>query len=256
MPPQKRSPITDPLLHNPGQTLDKQIQQKWDNIFTYLMFCVSGVVIVVSDWETWLTQKIHHPLPATILAAAIMAFCIYKMVRTRREISRLTMARDGEMAIGQFLDGLRRADTQVFHDIPAEGFNLDHVLISPQGVYVIETKTYSKPLKGKAVIRVQDDQVLANGQVIERNPLEQARGEARWLQELLQKSTGKKFPVRAVVLFLNWFVEPAKGHRDVWVLNQKALPAFLAKEPRTMALEDVYLVSYHLTRYVGAKDKR
>jgi len=37
---------------------------------------------------------------------------------------------------------------------------------------------------------------------------------------------------------------------EVWVLNPKALPAFLDHEEITMSPEDVSLVNYHLSRYV------
>lgn len=36
------------------------------------------------------------------------------------------------------------AGVRFFHDVPADGFNLDHVVISPRWIYVIETKTISK----------------------------------------------------------------------------------------------------------------
>jgi len=33
----------------------------------------------------------------------------------------------------------------VYRDEPGDDFNVDHVLICPQGIYAIETKTWRKP---------------------------------------------------------------------------------------------------------------
>jgi hypothetical protein len=41
----------------------------------------------------------------------------------------LMQGREGEKAVGQYLERLRARGYQVLHDIPGENFNIDHVLI-------------------------------------------------------------------------------------------------------------------------------
>ena len=43
------------------------------------------------------------------------------------------------------LEDLRAQGYAVFHDIPGDGFNVDHALIGPAGIFAIETKTRAKP---------------------------------------------------------------------------------------------------------------
>ena len=52
---------------------------------------------------------------------------------------------------------------KIHHDIIGDGFNIDHILISTKGVYLIETKTYSKPLKGKTEIEFDGLDFYHNG---------------------------------------------------------------------------------------------
>ena len=48
------------------------------------------------------------------------------------KVRALQLGRDGERAVGQFLEQqLLSEGARVIHDIPADGFNLDHVVISP-----------------------------------------------------------------------------------------------------------------------------
>ena len=47
--------------------------------------------------------------------------------------------------MGQLLENLRADGARVFHDLVGEGLNIDHVVVSPHGIFVLETKTWSKP---------------------------------------------------------------------------------------------------------------
>jgi hypothetical protein len=82
--------------------------------------------------------------------------------------------------------------------------------------------------------------------------VKQARAQAKWLQDLILETSGKRVPVRPVVVFPGWFVVPTAEAKssEVWVLNPKALPAFIEHSDTQLAEADVHLVASHLTRYV------
>lgn len=112
------------------------------------------------------------------------------------------------------------------------GFNLDHVVVSPRGIFVIETKTYRKSNRGRGVVEFDGERILVNGVEPERNAVTQVRALAAWLRDLLAESTGRRFPIRCAVVFPGWFVEKrAKRASHVWVLNPEGLPAFIEHEP-------------------------
>jgi hypothetical protein len=67
-----------------------------------------------------------------------------------------------------------------------------------------------------------------------------------------RQHTGKEFPVRPVVLFPGWFVEPFPKGSLVWVLNPEALPSFIEHEPNRINESDLHLAAYHLARYIRA----
>ena len=90
-----------------------------------------------------------------------------------------------------------------------------------------------------------------DGVKLDRDPVAQARGQARWLQDLIEQGTGRKFAVRPVILFPGWFVEQKPGtSRATWVLEPKALPTFLGNEPQVLYPEDVKLAGFHLSRFI------
>jgi hypothetical protein len=170
---------------------------------------------------------------------------------------RLRLARDGERAVGEFLEKLRSGGYNVFHDLIGDGFNLDHVLIGPAGVFTVETKTYSKPAKGKAELTFDGERIKIGHWEPERNPVIQARAQVGWLSSLLKETTGRDFPVHPVIVFPGWFVRSAgRPKRPIWVMNPKALPEFLRKQEPKLTKEDIQLASFHLSRFIRVEEQR
>jgi hypothetical protein len=250
-----QSPLKAKPLRLPGESLDKEID-RWINdkalgtLFAAGCFCF----VAYFEWYGYLTHAPRRPVLFTVAAAAAVIFAGWRIWRIRRRVQRLKLGRDGERAVGQFLERLRDGGGQVFHDVPGEGFNLDHVVISPHGIYAIETKTLSKPWPGAKIV-VEGDALSVAGQVPDRNPIKQVTAASRWLENELKKSTGKRCFVRGVVVFPGWFVEQRGPSGDVWVLEPKALPAFIDSAPAMISAADVALAAYHLSRYVRSEAK-
>ena len=163
---------------------------------------------------------------------------------------------EGERTVGQFLERLREQGYQVFHDLLGDGFNVDHVLVGPAGVFTVETKTWSKPARGDARIVYDGNALAVAARKPDRNPLVQARAQAHWVRSLLAESTGRRLEVQPVVVFPGWYVDAAPlAQRAVWVMEPKGLPAFLAKEPERLVAEDVKLVAYHLSRHLRSVER-
>ncbi|TVS21190.1 MAG: NERD domain-containing protein, partial [Planctomycetaceae bacterium] len=90
---------------------------------------------------------------------------------------------DCELAVAQELNALARKGYYVFHDVPADGFNIDHVTVGPTGVVAIETKGRPKPLgkdgRANAKMRFEQGRLQFPGWS-ERKPLDQATRQAKW----------------------------------------------------------------------------
>ena len=57
------------------------------------------------------------------------------------------------------------------------------------------------------------------------------------------------FSVRPVIVFPGWYFEKRPAHlRDIWVLEPKAPPAFLDREPDQLKPEDISVAYFHLSR--------
>jgi len=248
-----KSPLKDPPLRVPGQSVGEQIKRVFDDEgMTY--FLVSLVCIIYAGLEWWRYYFHVPPSPriATVIAVIVVGYSVIRIRRMILKIRLLKQGMDGEMVVGQSLEGMRTTGAAVFHDICAKDFNVDHVVVSPKGIFVIETKTYSKPNGRDATVRYDGVKILVNGKTPDRDPIKQVCANAKWVQEVVKESTGKSFPVRPVVLFPGWYVETvnASAHDKVWVLNPKCLHSFIQHAKGALVPEDVKLISYHLSRHV------
>jgi hypothetical protein len=254
---QPRSPVKSKPLRNPGQSLDEKIQQVIDNqaMAPFAAIIMLWTVALI-EWLLLWRDAPRQPWVFTIAALVGTAWLVHRFIRIRHTVKALKLGRDGERAVGQFLDGLREGGARIFHDVPAEGFNLDHVVISTHGIYVVETKTITKPSADAKVI-YDGEKVTVAGFEPHRDPVAQAKAQATWLRRLLRQSTGRDFPVRGVVVYPGWWIEQANKarQREVWVLEPKALPKYIENSPAVMSPEDVAMSSYHLSRYVRAENR-
>ena len=252
-----RSPLKDRPLRNPGQSLDEEIQRVIDEqaMAPYAAIVMLWTVALIEWFAVWRNLP-RQPWVFTATALVGTAWLILHIVRLRRKVRALKLGRDGERAVGQFLDGLREGGARIFHDVPAEGFNLDHVVISTHGIFVVETKTINKPSAYAKVI-YDGERVTVAGHSPDRDPVKQAAAEANWLRQLLKQSTGRDFPVRGVVVYPRWWIEQTNKDRprEVWVLEPKALPRFIENAPAVISAEDVAMAAYHLSRYVRGENQ-
>ena len=131
-----------------------------------------------------------------------------------------------------------------------DGFNIDHVLIGPTGVYTIETKTISKPSKGQCEIVYDGETVSVNGFTPERNPIVQAKAQANWIKGFLKEVITEDLAVQPVVLYPGWFVKPQPKSCEVWVLNPDLLPGFLKNEGELLDKRDIQAIEGCLSVYV------
>lgn len=178
--------------------------------------------------------------PVFILGFGFVAcgLLFYRASRSIRSYVNHRLGLLGEQVTGQILDQLSSDSIRVFHDLEirepgGKPWNIDHVVVTPAGVFAIETKTRRKP-RGTAPDGQQGHKVIFDGQQLrfpapmsaDRHGLDQTQRNADWLAGKLTALNGCAVPVTPVLVLPGWWVE-AKGKGPVSVLNPKGLRSFL-----------------------------
>lgn len=251
-----KSPIKNLPVHTPGQSLAAKIDDVFtDDIFVYIMVAMVMILLAVIEWFRFFQKTPPSPIPYTVFALLILAYSSYRISKGINKIKALRLGLKGEKAVGQFLDEkLRPMGYQVLHDVVGDDFNVDHLAIGPTGIFAIETKTHSKPAKGECRVVFDGEKVTVNGFAPDRDPIIQAKAEAKWVSELLVQSTSRKFHVQPIILYPGWFVETTKPNPDIYVINDTLTPTYIKNARNSLSDEDIAMITFHLKRYVIARD--
>lgn len=250
-----RSPLDRAApLHVAGQSLSDELDDVvYDQVLAPLLLALFLIVMAGLEWFRYLYNVKFNPVVYTVAAILSVFYAAFKIWRSRKRIRQIKQGRDGERVVAQYLEWFRTAGFFVFHDVPNGDANVDHVLIGPQGVFTIETKTLSKPRRGECKVTVAAGVIRANGLALDRNPLVQAKAQAGWLRSFLAES---RFDARVwpVVVFPGWFVEPFNTRAaGAWVLEPKALSKYVEKEPECHTREQVQAMASALTSYIRSQ---
>jgi len=219
---------------------------------TWAILAIALSFQAAMEWYRWYWGLPPMPVIHTAIAAVAIFVAIIMWRRSASQADRLQLGRRGEITVGQMLEELRSDGFRVFHDLAEEGYNIDHVIIGPPGVFVIETKTLSMPEGRKNTIHFDGQKVLINGRMPDRDPIEQVRACTDRVGEILKRTTGRSAPMRPVVLYPGWWVERQPKGADVWVLNPKALSEFLRHEQVRLSESDVTFFASALETHLKA----
>lgn len=246
-----KSPLRERPLRAAGESIEGQIEELLvDEVFTWTLVATVPLAVALVAWIHWITKTPPDLRFYSVVALVAFAYSLFRLRGAMTRLRRLRLGLQGERAVAELLESLRAKGAAVFHDVPGKGFNVDHVVLAKHGIYAIETKTLSK--RPRASVTFDQGTVLVDGHRLDRDPLLQAQAAASWIRATLARSTGKTFPVRPVVLFPDWFVQPMKspGAPEVWVLNPKALSKFIENDPVRLSDSDLSLATFHMDRYI------
>jgi len=256
-----RPPVIFKLLRGPGESLRRRIAKYDEDI----MLRVGGAAfapLAAALFILWIALKLHPTtwpqfyLGAGVTLVVFVTVLFFAGRWALRDLFRYgndCLGYLGEREVAEHLEVLLSRGYRVFHDMPADGtgkkFNLDHVVVGPSGVSLIETKTRRK---GRARPGFKDHVVVYDGQQLiwpwgeDRHGLEQAKAEADWLRKWVQQRTGIDVVVKPILTLPGWWVE-MKARGEVIVVNSKSVASAVEGRGQVvLSAEQIDLVARQL----------
>ena len=246
----KKNPLNFELLRSPGQSLKERIEEINDRISDYLTFMFMGPLalyaIVVSQYLTSTPPSPFLLILYLGVALGLSVFFSLKIFRLMRTRTHYRLGYDCELMVGQGLHTLLAEGFRVFHDFPADGFNIDHIAIGPTGVFAIETKGRAK----SSTVENRNWEVRYDGRQLafpgwtETRPITQAVDQAKWLRTWLCQTTGNETPVEPVLAVPGWYIKRT-GPGGPRAYNGKS-PDFLAKGAQVLPAERIRAIAFQV----------
>lgn len=252
---QHKAAATEPFTRLPlrpaGESLRLKIDElseRFDEALTTLALTNVGAVLFTVTAAP--EHRLVVGLTLGLLVAIAYAWYLPRLFKTARLLWDYRLGYKGERVVGEELNQLLAAGFRVFHDVPFDRFNIDHVLVGPPGVYAVETKTRRKPAsiagREKAIVEFDGSQ-LRFPSWSESKPLEQARLNAKTLAEWLTSAVGERVAVNPVLTIPGWWIE-RKARGDVNVLNPDEIKhSFPTRPKEPLSDKQIQQIAHQLT---------
>ncbi len=250
----RRAPFAQRLERTPGGSLLGRIDELSEEITIRIVALITMPIVLYAGYITHLyaTGRRADPLGMGLLTVAGLALSGYflltalRMIRKRRS---LRLGYIGELTVGQALNRMMLAGWRVYHDFPAESFNIDHVLVGPKGVFAVETKTRSKPVtrnRREAATVTYDGRMLHFPTGSNHEMIDQAKRQSKWLARWLSQAVGEPLTVRAVIALPGWFVKRISPEGPPVVNPKQFASLFDHITPRPVSRETMTRVIHQL----------
>jgi hypothetical protein len=202
-----------------------------------------AIVAAIGLAVLWLVNPLYGAVILLFDAAFVMSAFV-----TPNSIAAWQIGAAGEVLTGRLLEPLRSEGFRILHDrrIPgARSANIDHIVIGPPGVFVVETKSYQGSLQ------IRGDEIFLAGRR-KNGWIDEVNREAAAVQTALAAELAAlTLTVQSVICVhradLPWFRSEVRGVRvvggkDLVSRLRKAAPALsLADVERLAALADTHL---------------
>lgn len=249
-----RSPFTPNLERCPGQSLLKHLDELNEEISFQAAALLAVPVGIYAVYVSTLCFG-QHPFNLTeaiaigAIAVVFMGYTVYKLFGFLHKRRRIRLGCEGEMIAGQALNQLMLQGYRVYHDFPAERFNIDHIVVGEKGVFAVETKTRSKRTTAD---RRQDATVEYDGRALhfpngtDIDMIAQAKRQSKWLARWLSQAVGEELTVRAVLALPGWFIKRTAA-QGMPVVNPKQFDSLFAHiQPRPLTADMIARITHQL----------
>ncbi|MDE2103401.1 MAG: NERD domain-containing protein [Patescibacteria group bacterium] len=146
-------------------------------------------------------------------AVAAMFGAIARSIQINNEMRNCQLGLRGEQVVAEELatPDLLATGYVSFHDVPGNGpWNIDHVVIGPSGIYVLETKTRArrKPTRDQ-----RDCDVLYDGKKLQfpwcydAKAAKQTERNAEWVRKFIDGFAPKDMPVQPIIVVPGWYAK-------------------------------------------------
>jgi len=162
------------------------------------------------------------------------------------QLDRITLGERGEKVVGAVLDELQSEEYQAVHAIRGNGYDIDHVLVGPGGVFVIETKYR----KGSGLITFRNGQGMFVGERRRwNNAIKQAKSGACEVARIIEQCCDKSPWVWPLVVFVgNWVVADQWVSTDARVFTSESLQSYIRQQQPILKRSEIKSIASHLER--------
>ncbi|RXE56041.1 hypothetical protein ABH15_07550 [Methanoculleus taiwanensis] len=235
----------------------ENLRAKQDNI---ALHCVASFIAILFLQAVTIPIVSHFGSIILVLYICILILSVFGLKTPEIEVeppkfkegsSAAEKGKEGEETVLEYLSRLPE-EYIVIDDIVIEKYqgNIDHVVIGPTGIFVIETKNWSyRKIRQRSGVWYSVNNHVENKIPYKTDPVTQVLGNAIRLREELQRKLSTAEWIEAIVVFTNPLMEfQTSQSRNVSILKPYELNEEILRNKKTVGQETIQKVSEYLIK--------
>lgn len=245
----QKSPVPGQLLRQAGQSLREEFDRLCeDRLMPYVFIPFFFLLIFAVESVQKIGRQPLSPQFWLIMSILITAYSGFQIFRLRPRLRRLRQGERGERRVAEILDRIRGKGFVAYHDLQEKGFNIDHVVVGPTGIYAIETKAWNV-FGSRTINYFGENDLVIGGKITLGRPLQGARGSARAVRLQLEEHLHERYAVKALLVFLgDWRINREAIDTDVDIITANRLENYLEWQQPELTRKEIERVCSHLER--------
>ena len=244
-----RAPFKDLVRRPAGETLRLKLEELEEKLNEQTLGLVLFPMLMALGLFALHPKDPFSPIVFFLFSAVSSVYYgvkLYKLIRTRANYQ---LGYEGERFVGEELSRLIVLGFEIYHDVPFDGFNIDHVLVGPRGVFIVETKTRRKPVDetGEKKFRVGfDGKYLHWPWGADNYGIEQAKNNAKTLSGWLGSAAGENVWATPILTLPGWMVDRKVPSDGLFVLNPKEIYGVCSAQPEKLTEPQIRRICHQL----------
>lgn len=227
-----------------GKNAREMARHRYKKVAVYAAILFLIAIIIFSNLNSF--AKIG--LPAAIFFAVIIKLVAdqieKKGLHTKKRAKDADRGAYAEEVVAEILKDLP-VGYHAFHDLAFDGFNIDHVVVGPGGIFLVETKSHS----GK--VDARGENLLLNGNVPEKDFLKQTWSQTYQLRDFLKNKTFREWSVKPVLCFTRAFVKVRQPVKGITVVNKGYLKKYILQQQHDLTFDEIEVISKILSSWIS-----
>lgn len=233
-----------------GESARLELEKHWENLQMWFM-AISFTPVVIALGLTFERHANLVLVTVSFLVVAIFAAVAQRKIRSLLEKCRCyRLGFEGERYVAEELNQLMANGFRVFHDVPFDTYNIDHVLVGPTGVFAVETKTRRKPVskpRGKRLEVTFDGKTLHFPNCYDTDAVEQIVRNKDSLSKWLSSATADHIEAYGILAIPGWWVEENKATALLCLNPKRIRGAVLAASRAILTAGQIQRASHQLS---------
>jgi len=153
---------------------------------------------------------------------------------------------EGEEAVAECLKNNLDDSYYIINDIKLKYGNIDHVVIGPTGIFVIETKNY-----GGEIVCNGDEWKIRSGEKEYqiKSPSRQAKKNALKIKKLIEEKLNRHAWINAIVVFTNPSINLYLNNNSIPILQMHELCDYIKNKKMMLSSSEIEAIAKVITHF-------